>query len=250
MKQLDNRPHPYLAADGMPLAITGDDARSIASLALYKPIDLFKSTAEILHEAMNGNMTGIVESITQIQISPLKQLCQANTTDLSTLGADAPAAIACGDGEDLRGKNAQWWLDYVQYQLNLSQVSGSRWTNIHFPCSSWPIRSKWTFKGPFTSPESDARGIPGHPTAPLLLLSSRLDPATPLVGAQGVAKAHPGSALVIQEAIGHGVIGTAPSRCVRRIVATYFDTGEVPNQSETGCKIECGPWDEGCSGFG
>lgn len=153
--------------------------------------------------------------------------------------------MLCEDGDDVSDKSPEWWERYVSREPKLSDVFGAYWSTIRFACSGWRIRPNWTFKGPFKTPKSDASLVPGRPAAPLLFLTNRLDPVTPLSAARAMLAGHPGSAVVVQEAIGHCTIVSAPSVCTDEIVRDYLEFGTLPDE-ETSCNVGCGPWDKDC----
>jgi hypothetical protein len=107
-------------------------------------------------------------------------------------------------------------------------------------CSGWGIRPKWRYTGPFTTPEHDPSGAEGKPLAPLLFLSSRYDPVSPLRNAAAMAARHPGAVWVVQESAGHSSIST-PSRCTKKIIQDYLEFGTLP-KNETVCEADCRPW--------
>ncbi|KAK5991613.1 hypothetical protein PT974_09898 [Cladobotryum mycophilum] len=251
VESLDAKPRSTIrAATGAIVTFSGYDVRSVVGKALTDPLTYFLSTAEALDQAMSGNDTLLVERLIRVgQIASLQDIYPVGGVFTApTPIRESPSSIYCGDGEDISGKDVAWWQEYINYQVGLSRLYGSFWASVRFACSSWPFRPNWEFRGPFTSPTPDPGQIPGHPAAPLLFLSNRLDPVTPLRSARAMAVDHPGAAVVIQEALGHCVIGTAPSKCVWKIVADYFESGTVPSK-ETVCEADCGPWDKDCSPF-
>jgi pimeloyl-ACP methyl ester carboxylesterase len=48
-----------------------------------------------------------------------------------------------------------------------------------------------------------------EPAAPLLFVSSVIDPVTPLRMAEAARKDHPGSGLLVQDNVGHATAGAA-----------------------------------------
>lgn len=71
---------------------------------------------------------------------------------------------------------------------------------------------------------------------PVLILSTRLDPVTPLRGAQTLEKTLQGSVLLVQDSVGHTTISKA-SRCTAGHVRKYFNGGELP-PSGTTCVVD------------
>ncbi|KAK2596741.1 hypothetical protein QQS21_006196 [Conoideocrella luteorostrata] len=250
INDLDDAPLPALSPAGAIVVITGKDVRNFVGVSLYDPITSFKSLAKTLVQAMGGNTTSLIGGMIGAGLLPdLSNTCSDQNSTMSTsMLPESRCAVVCGDGDDITDKDAAWWSKYVQQQQSKSQLLGAYWSRIRFSCSSWPFRPNLSFKGPFGTPKAVARPTAGRPAAPLLFLSNRLDPVTPLRAARAMAAKHPGAGLVIQESIGHCAIGIAPSDCTKRTVADYFETGKVP-AGETICKTQCGPWDEGCSGY-
>lgn len=156
------------------------------------------------------------------------------------------SAVVCGDGEDVTDKDASWWMGYIETLTDQSRVLGRAWTSTRLICSSWPFRANWRFTGPFTSPPPDPSSKPGVPAAPILFLSNRLDPVTPLAAARRMSAGHAGSYVFVQDAIGHCALVSAQSTCTWAVVRDYMDTGKPP-ADDIKCKPECGPWDVGCS---
>lgn len=99
-----------------------------------------------------------------------------------------------------------------------SPVFGEIWTWVDSVCNQWPGRDTDRFAGPT-----------GQATAnPLLVLSTRFDPSTPLEGAQRAHAALPGSSLVTVEGVGHTTLFT--SSCAGAILEDFFLTGNLaPN---------------------
>lgn len=222
---------------------------------IYKPIQMFKMLAEVLNATMAGNPTPLVDNMDQVGSVPhLKDRCPvgSNTTDadLQIDRTEGSFSVLCADGDSVLGKDSAWWRRYVDKQVQTSSLMGAYWAKIRLSCSAWPFRSNWSFKGPFTTPraETTAQGTPikGKPAAPLLFLSTRLDPVTPLSAARAMAALHPGSGLVVQDSMGHCAFGTGDSRCTARILADYFESGIVPT-GEASCEVDCGPWDKDCT---
>ncbi|KAF7554209.1 hypothetical protein G7Z17_g3045 [Cylindrodendrum hubeiense] len=245
---LDEAPQPVLSPSGSTIIITGNDIRGIVVGALCLPIKAFKPMAETFHQAMAGNASNLVAIMEGSRIIPrLQDACPVgNATAPPSILVEAQSAVLCGDGDDISDKDNAWWHKYIDHQVNISKIFGAYWTNLRFTCSSWPFRPNWSFKGPFRTPKPDPNLVAGRPAAPLLFLSNRLDPVTPLRAARAMAANHPDAAVIIQEAMGHCAVGTAPSQCTKKIVADYFETGEVPSE-ETACEASCGPWADDCN---
>ncbi|KHN99715.1 Peptidase S33 tripeptidyl aminopeptidase-lik [Metarhizium album ARSEF 1941] len=251
LKQLDEAPVAGVGPSGGSIILTGGDIRRLLALAAYVPITSFVQAAQLLDDAMVHEAYDPILAVVESELGgPLQDACPVgnNQTARRDQGPDTQTAVLCVDGEDIRGKKTSWWSRYVQKQIAQSAVFGAFWSTIRFPCSGWRFRPNWDFHGPFTSPEAPRDGgkpRQGQPAAPLMFLTNRLDPVTPLAAARAMARNHPGARVVVQEAMGHCATFSAYSECTRGIVAEYFDTGKVPDREEV-CEAECGPWDDGC----
>ena len=238
--------------NGDTIVLRSSDFLSITTLALYFPLSMFKPLASDLNQAMTGNATPVLERYAGMNGMPtLKDGCLiSNATESAVVGAEARSAVLCVDGEDIQGHNSTWWSDYVGQQLSNSKVAGALWSNIRLACSSWKSQTNWPFRGPFKSPNPSgdpSKPEKGKPAAPLLFLSNRLDPVTPLRAARKMAKSHPGAGVLVQEDMGHTIMGQGlAGPCVKKVVSEYLDTGIVPKE-EVSCEAVCGPWDKECA---
>ncbi|KAH8655908.1 TAP-like protein-domain-containing protein, partial [Xylariales sp. PMI_506] len=125
-----------------------------------------------------------------------------------------------------------------------SVTLGEFFNNLPVVCSNWNIRPKWRFEGPFTNLVTGTRPVDstgkGQPAAPLLLLSSRLDPVTPLSNVYVMSEGHPDSTVVVQESASHSTLLAGFSPCLAQIIRDYMEYGTVPTTG-TVC-----PADEKC----
>ncbi|UKZ49491.1 hypothetical protein TrVGV298_003738 [Trichoderma virens] len=246
LSELDKTPKPVLTDSGDVVIVTGWDVRMLAALVLYSPLKLFKELAQQFNKFMSGDLTEMaVMAVSTGMVPAMKDACLLDKAARPSNIVEAQSAVVCNDGDDISHKGVSWWRKYVQSQMDTSSIFGAEWSTIRLPCSSWRIRPNWKFKGPFTTPDPDPSLQPGRPAAPILFLSNRLDPVTPLRAAQAMAKQHPGAGVLIQEAMGHCAVASAPSECTRRVVADYFESGIIPSDLSA-CKADCGPWDESC----
>ncbi|KAI0134514.1 TAP-like protein-domain-containing protein [Xylariales sp. AK1849] len=226
--------------------ITATELLSAFKGPVYAPMDRFQRLATLLDGALEGNYTLLLEDL-QASTPRLHDTCSfPNSSTIATLnGQDAAVAIKCGDGEDETHHGIQHFESYIEELKSQSPTLGGYWSNIRFICSGWRIRPKYRYTGPFTTPKHDSSLVEGKPAAPLLFLSSRLDPVTPLRNAVAMSSKHPGAAWVVQESAGHCTLITA-SKCTQRIVQDYLEFGTVP-KTGTVCEADCDPWNP-CEG--
>ena len=186
-------------------------------------------------------------------------------------GLDAAHAIKCADGDAANARmSAADLAEYVRELTRQSPTLGPYWALLRFECSGWAVRPVWRFTGPFSTPVPANLSLPHRfppaagrmpvplplpqdqdeknkkqdnrhrPQAPLLFVTSRLDPVTPLRNAYAMSAAHPGSAVLEVDAVGH-CGSTVPSNCVRLLLRDYLATGRVP-PTGTRCPTEFDPW--------
>ncbi|KAG5949602.1 hypothetical protein E4U53_005828 [Claviceps sorghi] len=226
------------------------DVRSYMGLSFYLPFLTFKDMASRLDQAMNGTTAPLFakyfEGVTPPHSSDGCALSRLPESD----GGDGMSTVLCGDGDDVSGKDAAWWRRYSKKLASQSSILGATWAAIRFSCSSWPFTSNWRFTGPFTAPaprkSADGKPVPGYPAAPILYLSSRLDPVTPLANARLMQSKYPASGLVVVEGVGHtATSATEYNKCLFDAVEDYMETGNVPSQT-TYCPVDCGPWQNQC----
>ncbi|KAJ6784692.1 hypothetical protein PWT90_00435 [Aphanocladium album] len=254
---MDEIPYSFIDEHGNINILAGDGIRRFVTQALYTPVQSFKTMQSVLHKAMGGDEAALQTIFGGIGSKPsIQEACKlaSNGTeppppggnDIDPANIEVEYAILCGDGDDVTEKNASWWMDYAQKLEKQSRVVGRYWSSTRLMCSSWPFRANWRFTGPFTSPKPDASRKPGVPSAPILFLSNRLDPVTPLASARKMSAGHPGSRVVMQDALGHCALLSAQSNCTYAVLADYLDTGKVPEEGFT-CNANCGPWDANCT---
>ncbi|WP_245649432.1 alpha/beta fold hydrolase [Nocardia shimofusensis] len=77
--------------------------------------------------------------------------------------------------------------------------------------------------------------------APILVLNTRYDPATPLSGAQAGAAQLADARVVVIEGAGHSTM-YAPSTCAERVKREYLFTARLP-EPNTGCAVDASPFD-------
>ncbi|KAK9776524.1 putative TAP-like protein-domain-containing protein [Seiridium cardinale] len=218
--------------------ITGTELLSAFTMAVFSPLKTFKRLADLLSGTLESNYTLLLADLgySTPQLHDNRALLNSSTFG----GKDATRAIKCGDGEDETHHDLSYFKSYLEELKSQSPTLGADFATTRFACSGWTIRPKWRFTGPFTTPKHDSTLVEGKPAAPLLILSSRLDPVTPLHNAVNMAAKHPGAAYVVQESTGHCAT-SVPSKCTKKIVQDYLEHGTVP-KSGTVCQADCDPW--------
>jgi pimeloyl-ACP methyl ester carboxylesterase len=126
--------------------------------------------------------------------------------------------VLCVDGA--RPQDIDAWWAFVDATKQRAPDLGASVANEVIGCAYWPV--------PPVEPEPIAWS-PSLP--PILLVASTEDAATPLDDAERVHAALPNSALVVREGAGHTSFGA--SRCIDRIVRSYFVELETPAEGTT-----------------
>ena len=243
MDRLNERPIGRVTADGKRAVITGVDLRESFGVFSYSGITGFKQLAVLLDSSLQGDFVPLLTFLQRIREVPeLQDACPGtNSTAAPLPPVEYLYSVMCLDGSDVRDEGLDYWVDYVDEQKQVSEIYGATLALVRFGCSGWPFRAKWRFEGPFTTPEADADVVPGKPAAPLLFLSNRRDPVTPLRSARNMAKEHPGAGVVVQESVGHCALLSAPSNCTNDVLREYWDTGKVPSEEKV-CEEEEQSW--------
>ena len=241
---LEANPAPFVShATNNFVAITKHDVLEAILKPLYQPLRDFPHLAQLLSEAMQGNITLLYDSVNK---APTHEDSCRNGTDSPpdyTWGPDVMTAVACGDGEPQSNLTAAGFADYVaDLQRRQNADFAFLEAQIRLSCTGWRIRPKYRFGGPWTTPAADPRRVLGKPAAPILFVSSRYDPVTPLANALAMTKEHPGSRVLVQENAGHGSL-FSPGRCREDYIKKYFATGELPPEGAV-CQPDCEPFQE------
>ena len=128
-------------------------------------------------------------------------------------GVEAFAGVACGDSDNPDSLAA--WAAAAGEREQESRF-GPLWTWISSICSAWPGAGDDRYTGPFTADTAN----------PVLVASTRFDPATPLHGADRVADLLPNSRQLIVEGWGHTTLFL--SAAADEAVSAYLLDGTLP----------------------
>lgn len=146
-------------------------------------------------------------------------------------GMAAFDAVACEDS--LNPKDAWQWAATADRLDASIPYFGRAWTWSSLACATWPFADKNAYGGSFG----------GRLSAPLLVVGTRYDPATPYAGAVTVAARYPGSRLLTVEGFGH-TSGATPNRCATAAVSRYLVSGRLP-AAGTRCRQDVAPFPAG-----
>ncbi|MGW0181214.1 alpha/beta hydrolase [Nocardia sp. NPDC003345] len=98
-------------------------------------------------------------------------------------------------------------------------------------CAFWQGHDDDRYTGPWNR----------RTAAPILVLNSRFDPATPLAGAESGAGQLAEARVVVTEGAGHSSM-YVPSTCTERVKRDYLFTGSLPPEG-TRCAVDGSPFD-------
>lgn len=243
-----------VASRGRVRLVTSLIVRDAIRQALYSPITQYEPLSEMLADALTGNYTLLLETPAAIHYGR-EDVCTkpSESYPRPNFSWDSESAIGvlCGDSAADAGERNISWAQGIVESLNAqSPTTGEPWSRIPLSCSGWKYRPKYAFRGPFGSASPDTSQSDSTPLTPLLILSTRYDHATPLANAESLSELFPGSAVLIQESVGHCALIASKSSCTAEHMRSYFDTGKAPSNRIV-CQEDCSPSipSKPCPGF-
>ncbi len=140
----------------------------------------------------------------------LKQLTGDLSSDAVRLAFEQNTALTCADTPSRQ--TAAQWPAVVHRLTRISRIGGAAfgWI-IGAPCASWPARSAARYDGPFDR----------HTGTPILLVTMRYEPNTPLVSARIAERRLGDAVLLVQDGYGH-LTANDPSACVDAALSAYL----------------------------
>ncbi|KAL2200158.1 TAP-like protein-domain-containing protein [Corynascus similis CBS 632.67] len=204
----------------------------------YNPIKKFEPLANTLAGALSSNFSLLLSDPAVISPDTRPEVCVSDEVE-SYENTGSYLALSCGDSAAEAGDRDFAWVEAnVAVVVNQSFTMGEVWATLPSQCAGWPLSSPpYAFHGPFGSAAPD--GTDKTPAAPLLILSSRVDHVTPLENAYALSRLHSGSAVVVQESVGHASIISSVSSCTHSIIRDYLWTGKLPKNG-TVCEVDSG----------
>jgi pimeloyl-ACP methyl ester carboxylesterase len=156
------------------------------------------------------------------QPAPVPQVTPADNTMASF------AAVSCTDSRN--SSDIADWVSAAHRQDQDNPYFGRAWTWAGALCATWTQRDPNAYLGPFGA----------RTAAPILVVSTRFDPATPYEGAVATAARFPGARLLTVNGYGH-TSTAVPSACAQRSVAYYLLT-QKPPKSGAHCRQDLAPF--------
>ncbi|KAF3389289.1 Tripeptidyl aminopeptidase [Penicillium rolfsii] len=167
IRQLQNHPVPLsgVGNSDLPTMVTYSDLKTLFLNALYTPLAMFPSMAEILHQAEFGNVSAL-----------------AGMYDQSNSITDARIIITCTDSyRRNRLTTMQEFKNWAEYTTFKSKYIGDIYPSFL---------------------EDEISAANRRTTFPILFASNTIDPITPLKSARTMSSRFAGSVIIMQEAVG------------------------------------------------
>ncbi|KAK5800736.1 hypothetical protein VI817_002948 [Penicillium citrinum] len=235
--QVLNTSIPVMASQTSgPEIVTWTDLKAILRIAMYQPLLAFHTFATLMGSLENGDPGPMA----RFKHSKHFESCPSEACKIAgpwspecSHGSDnslyASAAILCSDAEYLTHHDQDSFRKVWDELKSDSATLGDYWAQLQMACVGWQAKAKYKFTGPWG----------GKTAHPILFVSNKLDPVTPLHSAHHMSKQFPGSAVLEQNSEGHTTIA-APSLCVSKTIRNYFQTGALP-AAGTLCEADLKP---------
>ncbi|KAK2770980.1 cell wall anchored protein [Colletotrichum kahawae] len=239
LNALDLRPIP-VAHGGKVDLITSPAVRLLILTLIYQPVKF-----ELLALGLRALITGeYISFLEMLSADAPDTTCGGSAPHIEappyTWYEDVAFGVVCGDAVDgVADRNLSLSDELVHIIDRQAPTTGVVWGGRVMACAGRKIRPPYAFTGPFGTPAVNFSD-PETPEAPLLIISTRFDPATPVANAFTMQEQHVGSGVVIQESAGHGVTGAGVNSCTAKIIREFFVSGKVP-QNLTVCRADCVP---------
>ena len=175
-------------------------------------------------------VSGPMELAIQGDGSILKDLGAELSSDPVRLAFEQNVALTCADAPSQQA--AAQWPGVVHELERVSRIGGRPFGWVAgAPCASWPARSAVRYTGPW-----DART-----RTPILLISLKYEPNTPLSAARRVERRLDNAVLLVQDGVGH-LTEKNPSACVDAALGAYLVGLRTPARG-TVCASDREPFD-------
>ena len=224
MSSLDHNPMPIAFTLKGPTLVTRKMLHSLMFEATYFPIKLFPEVAAILlaAEQRNASVLALIPDI--FEANP-ECNCQIPIPWLTSTSITFNA-IACGDGV-VPAQGSPNFTEHFSDLMKKSPFGAPLWGSLNIKCAEWGISAKWRYKGPLAA---------ANTSHPILVVSPRFDPVTPLTDALAVRERYAGAGLLVQNSNGHCSL-SAPSICSAKNIRAYFYDGKLPEEG-TVCEVD------------
>ena len=223
--------NPIQVVDGeTPAIITEADMKKLVLNVPYSPIDYFPVFAEALAGLEKGDITILQQFLAA---GRLPQDCSTPVTI-----KDNMESLYFIGSIDVNGRNDltyDKWVEHANFLYNQSHFLGEAWATT-------TAAAGYNFK--IRAPASQV--FEGYPSAdntknPVLFVSSRIDPVTPLSAAKKMNGRFAGSGLLVQDSVGHASF-SSPSKCTYGHFKQYMKDASLPEEG-TICEADIHPFE-------
>src|SRR3954469_15256417 len=183
--------------------------------ALSDPPESWTALAENLQQLYTAGTAGSAVSARPETLAPAAAPAQSGYDNKD----EAFLAITCTDTNNPR--NPFRWPAVATARDHRFGPFGSFWAYLSEPCATWPARDRDRYTGPYNHATS----------APILIIGTRYDPASPYRNAVAVAHQLPRSRLLTLNGWGHVALGK--SRCIAGYIDRYLLAGALPPPATT-----------------
>ncbi|PLB36887.1 putative proteinase [Aspergillus candidus] len=213
-----------------PEVVTWTDLKIVLRVSLYQPIIGFPLLAQLASDLLHrgdGSTLADFKHRARTPSCPTAECLRTGpwSAECQTPGQNelyVSSAILCTDALYMQGRDELAFAEAWAAMQRDSAMLGDYWSSIELGCAGWEVRPRWILPGPCT----------GNTSHPLLLVSMRLDPVTPMRSARKMSSKFPGSVVLEQDSEGH-TTAAAPSLCTAGFIRHYFQTGELPPPGTT-----------------
>ncbi|RMZ41762.1 proteinase [Aspergillus flavus] len=216
LDELKFNPIPIPSNGGV---ITYTDVKSTIKEALYAP-NSWPLTSELIYyvQTRNATVLGSSEVYSTVKSYGL-------SASLTSSSNEVESGIRCSD--KAASASMSDVLPYSNVRASLSRIA-SDGANTDMRCAQWnkKMYAKERYTGDFDVKTPH----------PVLVLSNRYDPSTPLAAAKNLTATFEGSVLLEQNGYGHTTL-SVPSLCTAKVVRAYFSNGTLPAEG-TICEID------------
>lgn len=231
--------------------VSDADVRTVIFWSLYSPVLRFPIAAEALAALEKGDGSKVAAIVHFSYECPCSldgaagvaggASC-ADDGEKPNTGIEADSAILCQDGgSGAEGGRSNATLAemaaYVEELKGQSEMIAGNWARIQMACTGWTVKAR----GLALRRQPSER--PAETKNPILFVSTKLDPVTPLRNAEKARTMFAGAGLLVQESEGHCSI-SAPSACSAARIGRYFTDGLVDGFTAV-CGVDATPWSAG-----
>ena len=212
-----------------PLAVTGhgllkwESWRTGVYSALYRPSEGFPLLAGVVSEILTGSAGPYVEGYLDI-VQAAATNTQTNLVDPKTglrNGPNVDPLISCTDGGiDIFNTNTKRFSATLARYEEVSEFFGGISSQAIFMCAGARLRTNARYKDKFENITT---------ANPILFIGNVADPTTPILGAEHMTAAFPGSRLLTINGTGHISFNAAQTPdCANGLMERYFQNGTLP----------------------